>query len=203
MSDTCDEDDPFSGVRVVLDPGHSPEKPGARGLPPDVPQEHELNQLQCDWICQRLGELGVAVEVPGGDDLEAIGRRAHGAAAFVSLHHNAHDRIDHHTFACVASYRASVGSIELAADIAKRVGAALSMRLRCDAGCLPGVVHQELAVLRAAELTDCQACVLVESYFIDHYGSLRLCEKRSLIAADAIADAILAWLAPRVAAGLI
>jgi N-acetylmuramoyl-L-alanine amidase len=182
---------------VVLDPGHSPARPGASGRAPDHPKEHELNELQSDWIAHRLASLGAAVDVPGGDDLTRIGRCAIGADCFVSLHHNAFDGVDHHTFACVASRSASTGSVELAAAIAARVGAALGLPLRKDAGCPPGVVHQSLAVLRAAELTDCPACVLVESYFVDAYGSLRECEARSLRAADAVAEAVLGWLTSR------
>lgn len=185
------------GRRVVLDPGHSEGRPGARGGPPDYVDEHELNELQAGWIQQRLESWGAQVEIPDPDedDLALIGASAARADAFVSLHHNALDRIDHHTFACVHRRHASPGSIALAAEVAPRVGRAIGLPLRQQGDLPPGVVRQGLSVLRAAELAGCPGAILIESYFVDAYGDARHCRVRSLTAADAIADGLAAWLA--------
>lgn len=188
----------LTGARILLDPGHSEGRPGARGGPPDYPREEELNALQAARVETILAGYGAHVEVhdPPEDDLVEIGSRARSHHVFLSLHHNACDHVDHHTFCAVQRRSASVGSIDLAEAIAAEVGRALGLPLRHDPGSRPGVVHQGLAVLRAAELTDCWACVLVESYFLDAYGDAEVCQARSLAAAEAIAEATGRWLAP-------
>lgn len=184
------------GRVVCLDPGHCEGRPGCQGGPPDYPSEDILNRLQADWIRQRLESAGCQVVLADDpeDDLATIGAHAMRCDCFVSLHHNAFDRLDHHTFACVHRRHSSAGSIELAHAISSRVSLALGLPLRADHGEIPGVVRQALAVLRTAEMAGCPACVLVESYFIDAYGDAQYCRGRSLTAADAIAGGVISWL---------
>lgn len=184
------------GRKILVDPGHSEKKPGARGISSSV-QEEDLNRLQAEVIKQLLEFQGYEVWVydPQGDDLVEIGSRARDFDMFISLHHNAYDRdrVDEYTCCMVHQLYAKLQSREFATLVATKVADAINNPIY-HGGDLPGVYPARLAVLNAAEHSGCPGpCVLVESYFVDAYDDVRLTEGRSKKAATAIAGAVTEW----------
>jgi N-acetylmuramoyl-L-alanine amidase len=186
---------PSKVKRVHLDPGHSQSRRGASGLPPDYAREDVLNLLQAKIIQQDLAEAGIesVIDDPDPDDRDAIGQRAKGYDAHVSLHHNAFDRRQHYV-TCMVTRTAKKSSIELAGVISKAVATSLSIPNFGGTSGLPGVYEANLTVLLAAERACMGPCVLVESYFIDAISSIAVAERMSTIAAHAIAQEIVSYL---------
>lgn len=175
--------------KVVIDPGHGGEDPGAVG--PGGIQEKSVNLA----VAQRAaGLLSPVAEVRltrtedralGTDDRSDLGGRAAlanewGADCFVSIHCNgAADPSAHGTE--TYNYPDSGQGLELAQTIHARLVPALGLADR-------GVKQANFAVLRQ---TDCPAC-LVELAFISNPAEERLLESRDFqeAAAQAVAAGI-------------
>lgn len=160
-----------TGKRVLIDPGHSENQPGARGKNPSV-QEEDLNRFQAAELKARLAELGIAADIydPLSDDLFAIGQKANGYDAFVSLHLNAFKGQEFYTCAMVhpgkvspTSKSAQVAS-KWAQEVAKSIGNPIFGGTQ---GWPKGVMATGLSVLSGAATTNCPIFFLSEAEFID------------------------------------
>lgn len=160
-----------TGKRVLLDPGHSEQKPGARGKNPSV-QEEDLNRFQAQVLQKELADLGVKADIydPLDDDLFAIGQKANGYDAFVSLHLNAFKQREFYSCAMChpgkqkpSSKSAQVAS-QWAQAIAKEIG---NPCFSGSEGWPKGVMATGLSVLSGAATTNCPIFFLSEAEFID------------------------------------
>jgi N-acetylmuramoyl-L-alanine amidase len=82
---------PPCGKRILLDPGHSRSRTGARGASPEV-KEEILNEIQATVIKEKLDQKGFVVDIynPDPDNLTGVGKHAQGYDMFLSLHHNSY-----------------------------------------------------------------------------------------------------------------
>lgn len=164
--------------RILLDPGHSLQVPGARSTD-GTAKEEDLNLLQAELIAKALmGRARVDIYNPPMDSLQDIGNHASGYDIFVSLHHNSYEGHDDPGCEVLISRDAKSSSRDLAAALVEAISYRLSCRNR-------GVKEGGWAVLRAAEVVCSGPCVLVESYFLNQYG-VESAKKRSAAAAEAI-----------------
>lgn len=181
--------------RILLDPGHSRSKPGARGASSNV-KEEILNEIQATVIQERLEQKGFTVDIynPDPDNLTGVGNKAKGYDMFLSLHHNSYGGTgDPYTCAMIDNDKAKASSKKLAALIAKRVAKAIGNPLFGGTHGTPGVYQAGLSVLDAAEQVCEGPCTLVESYFLNSYGNMNVATERSKKAATAISDAVVEW----------
>jgi N-acetylmuramoyl-L-alanine amidase len=186
---------PPSGKRILLDPGHSRSRPGARGVSPEV-KEEILNEIQAAVIKEKLDQKGFVVDIynPDPDNLTDVGKHARGYDLFLSLHHNSYGGTgDPYTCAMIDNDKAKQSSQQLAALVAKRVASAIGNPLFQGNRGTQGVYQAGLAVLDAAERVCEGPCILVESYFLNKYGNMSFATERSKKAAIAIADAVVEW----------
>ena len=186
----------LTGKKMLLDPGHSELRSGARGIAPDYPDEHSLNKYLADRLAAMLREQGAEVKIidPVSDELSAIGSQAAGFDMFISCHHNAFNNKDHYTCVMIHRNLYKKGSLRFAKISATNIAKALNHKLIELSADLPrGVYPNGLSVLSAAERTDCPVCVLVEPYFIDAYGDKQFCYERTAKAASAIAQSVVEY----------
>ncbi|WP_449420148.1 N-acetylmuramoyl-L-alanine amidase [Phormidium nigroviride] len=181
--------------RILLDPGHSRSKPGARGASAEV-KEEILNEIQATIIKEKLDQNGFVVDIynPNTDNLTDVGKHAQGYDMFLSLHHNSYGGTgDPYTCAMIDNDKAKSSSKKLAALVAKRVATAIGNPLFGGTHGTRGVYQAGLGVLDAAEPVCEGPCILVESYFLNSYGNMNLATERSKQAAIAIAQAVIEW----------
>lgn len=157
--------------RVLLDPGHSEGKPGARGKTPDV-QEEDLNRLQAQLLKEELNKYDIEVSIidPHNDDLLSIGRAAKDFDAFVSLHLNATDNREHYTCAmCHHQVQSPQSkSAYVASEWAQETAKAIGNKLFSGSPNWPkGVMAAGLSVLRGATQVNCPIAFLSELEFVD------------------------------------
>lgn len=165
--------------RILLDPGHSEIRKGARGLNGDV-QEEDLNRYQAEVLQAELQNYGFTADIydPEGDDLTAIGAKAVGYDMFISLHLNAYSKKQHYTCAMVHAQVAKKDSIKVASQWATEISKAIPVKLFGGTEGMPqGVMAAGLSVLRAAEGTNCPVCFLSEAFFVDAMDSTEKCEE--------------------------
>lgn len=160
-----------SNKKVLIDPGHSDKHPGARGKNPAV-KEEVLNRYQAQLLKEELEKLGISATIydPIDDDLDAIGLKAQGYDAFVSLHLNAFNGKEHYTCAMVHPefQKPSSLSVKVASEWAQAIAEAIGNPcFRGTEGYPKGVYATGLKVLRAAAKTDCPIFFLSEAEFID------------------------------------
>lgn len=160
-----------TGKRVLLDPGHSEGNVGARGKTADV-QEEDFNRLQATILKAELAELGISADIydPHNDDRSAIGRKAQGYDAFVSLHLNAAGKKEYYTCAMCSPRVQSPNSksAKVASAWAQSCAAAIGNKCFSGSPGWPvGVMAVGLTVLSAAAQTDCPIFFLSEMEFID------------------------------------
>ena len=124
---------PLTGVKVVLDPGHGGQDPGALGVPGENgPMEAELNLAVAKALSFRLEQLGASVILTRQEDghisLNDRMRLAEKAEAdfFLSLHHNSTaEQVDSGKASGVeVYYHEPHPSQKLAEEIAQRLSAA-------------------------------------------------------------------------------
>jgi N-acetylmuramoyl-L-alanine amidase len=186
---------PATGKRILLDPGHSRSKPGARDLTKTV-KEELLNEIQATVIKDKLDQKGFEVDIynPDPDNLTNVGKHAQGYDMFLSLHHNSYGGTgDPYTCAMIDNDKAKPSSKQLAALVAKRVASKIGNPLFGGTHGTPGVYQTGLSVLDAAEQVCEGPCILVESYFLNKYGNMSVATNRSKQAATAIAEAVVEW----------
>lgn len=156
--------------KVLLDPGHSNKKPGARGKNPAV-KEEELNLYQAEVLKGLLASLGIQADIADNpqDDLAAIGAAAKGYDMFISLHLNAANQKEHYTCAIVhESVKPSELSSQFASLIAQVAAKAIANPVYSgDKGYPVGVMARKLKVLKAAMDSGCPVVFLLETEFID------------------------------------
>jgi N-acetylmuramoyl-L-alanine amidase len=187
----------LAGKFVVIDPGHSEKKPGARGK--NGVEEEDLNRLQANVVAGLLRDKGAKVEIvdPEADDLIEIGKRACASDMFLSLHHNAFDSKQHYVCVMVHKRLASSVSRRFASICAEAISKKLGLPLFQSAAGLPGVMEAGLSVLNSAETSNPSGpCVLVESYFVDALSDIRVAEAMTIDAGHAIAEAAEEWMSP-------
>ena len=191
-------DEILTGKRFLLDPGHSQQSAGAQGYAPDYPQEYSHVVHQAEVLATLLRKQGATVDIydPASDNLSWIGQKAANHDMFISLHLNSSSNYqDHYSCVMIHSSKAKNGSKKFAAlcaeKIAKAVDLPLCSKMRHD---LPkGVYPDGLAVLSAAENTNCPICVLCESFFIKAMNKNSITRERVEKAAEAICEAIVEW----------
>jgi N-acetylmuramoyl-L-alanine amidase len=189
------QEESLYGSFIVIDPGHSERKIGARGK--NGVEEENLNRFQAEVVATILAGKGAKVEVvdPIDDDLVDIGKRACATDLFLSLHHNACNGKQHYVCVLVHKRLASKNSEKFASICAQRVAKRLSLPLFSEPGSMPGVMKANLAVLHAAENARPNGpCVLVESYFVDAFDDVAKAEAFTGMAGGAIAEAAEDWL---------
>jgi N-acetylmuramoyl-L-alanine amidase len=162
---------PPLGKRVLLDPGHCEGKVGARGKNSSV-QEEDLNRFQAEVLKAELESLGVSADIydPVVDDLIAIGKKAQGYDAFVSLHLNAYDGREHYTCSmCHATLQsASSKAAKVASAWSQTIASAIGHPcFEGSSGWPKGVMAAGLSVLNGASQTDCPVFFLSELEFCD------------------------------------
>ena len=175
--------------RILIDPGHSERRTGARGKNSSV-QEEDLNRYQAERLATELALLGYSADIidPIEDDLWAIGKSAQGYAAFVSLHLNAYNGKDHYTCAMVhTKYQSAESqSAQIASGWAKAISAAIKNPcFSGSAGYPEGVMARGLSVLSGAAATDCPIAFLSEAFFVDAYDSNVVCRDKIMTAMKA------------------
>lgn len=182
------------GRFIVIDPGHSELKVGARGQ--NGVQEEDLNRLQADVVASRLRYRMATAEVvdPLVDDLVQIGKRANAADMFLSLHHNACNGKQHYVCVLVHKRLSTEVSRQFASLCAQSISKRLNIPLYQEKDSLPGVMLANLAVLNSAENSQPSGpCVLVESYFVDALDDVKKAAAMTTEAGHAIADTIEEW----------
>lgn len=189
---------PTKKRKVLLDPGHSESRVGARGG--NGVQEENLNRLAAEVVKEKLIAAGhdAVIYDPANDNLTDIGSRARGYDLFISIHHNAFDADGVDEYTCVmthASKRRTADNLFASLAAKKIVSSIGDARLFQKAGELPGVYPAGLSVLSAAINTGCPCAVLVELYFCDDYSSVSVAEARTKRGAIGLADAAIEWLA--------
>lgn len=170
--------------KVLIDPGHSESEPGARSNS-GAAEEEDLNRIQAEAVAAELRAAGHQVDIydPEVDNISEIGRRAVGYDLFLSLHHNSYDGESDpgcEVFVPLGSYARERSAAQL-------VSGAISKAIRCTNR---GVKEANFTVIREASKVSNAIVMLVESYFLNPYDA-ESAKKRSLVAADAIADALL------------
>ncbi len=175
---------PKAKKRVLLDPGHSKAEPGARGND-GTAKEEELNLLQAEVIAQELQAAGIAADIfnPQVDDLRAIGAKAKGYDAFISLHHNSYSGNSDPGCEVFVPVGAYASDRKAAQAVVNAISTSLKTQNR-------GVKEANFAVIRTAGEVSDGIVMLIESYFLNPY-SAETAKKRSLQAADAIADTLI------------
>lgn len=156
--------------KVLLDPGHSVEKPGAKGKNPEIKEEN-LNLFQAEVLRGYLTSLGITVHIVDDpkDDLASIGAKAKGYDMFISLHLNAANGKEHYTCAIVHdSVKPSDLSASFACNWASVAAKAIGNKLYSgDKGYPQGVMAKKLKVLKAAMDAGCPVVFTSEIEFID------------------------------------
>lgn len=157
--------------RVLIDPGHSERRTGARNTVQHI-EEEDCNRIQAKWLTKALATHGIQATIydPVDDDLLDIGRHAKGYDAFISLHLNAatNPAAQYTCTLCHSKYQKPTDlSAKVASEWAVAVGKALSIPVYKGSPLWPtGVMAVPLAVLNAATLTNCPICFLSEAFFI-------------------------------------
>lgn len=168
--------------RILIDPGHSSEEPGARSRD-GTAKEEDLNLLQAELVAKALmGKAKVDIYNPAVDSLRDIGNHAADYDIFISLHHNSYDGYSDPGTEVLISPSAKLASVELADKMVKAISDALGSADR-------GVLERNLGVLRTAEVVCAGPCILIESFFLNPYGR-ETAKIRSVKAAEAIASCL-------------
>jgi N-acetylmuramoyl-L-alanine amidase len=185
--------------RVLIDPGHSEKKPGARMSGASI-QEEDLNRYQAIWLTKILSAHGIQATIydPIDDDLVDIGRRAKGYDAFVSLHLNSSKNIKaQYTCTCLHSryQKPDDLSAKVASEWAVAVGQALAIPVYKGSPQWPtGVMALPLSVLNAATLTECPICLLSEAFFISVPDTKKNLEDKCKVAMTAAGEVLAKYL---------
>lgn len=168
--------------RILLDPGHSSDEPGARSRD-GTAKEEDLNLLQAELVAKALmGKAKVDIYNPAVDSLRDIGNHAADYDMFISFHHNSYDGYSDPGTEVLISPTAKLASVELADKMVKAISSALGSADR-------GVLERNLGVLRTAEVVCAGPCILIESFFLNPYGH-ETAKIRSVKAAEAIASCL-------------
>jgi N-acetylmuramoyl-L-alanine amidase len=154
-------DAPARKIRILLDPGHSEQKVGARGNDPKV-EEEDLNRLEAETIKANLGaHVEADIWDPLVDDLVAIGKKAADYDAFISCHKNKYagnEDPGSELFICLGDTK----SRAFADAILGAICAALGTKYR-------GVKEKNFTVIHTARQYCRGPVVLVESFFVNKY----------------------------------
>lgn len=157
--------------------------------------ERSLNEIAVNACVKRLRELGCPVDVePAGLSLHDRGARAAGYDVFISQHHNWYYEKAQHCVAFLGT-QSNANDVSLAKMMTKAIAAALDDKVT-PAIEVPDAGSREegYTVPNAARATDVRACLLIESYFIDHKSADGNHQEWSAKAGVAQAEAIVAWL---------
>jgi N-acetylmuramoyl-L-alanine amidase len=182
------EPKPTTSKLINLDIGHSINNPGARSRA--GADEYTLNKLQYNVIKEIVEKAGHRTKCydPANDNLTAVGQFAKGSDMSIHLHHNAYDgNEDPGTEVLYDNDKAEGQSIKFAKIVSAAMAKALGTK---DRGAKPfgGTV------MDVAEQQGTFPVILTEAYFLNPYDPTEA-QKRSIIAAKAIAQCILDWFA--------
>jgi N-acetylmuramoyl-L-alanine amidase len=176
----------LSGLKVLLDPGHSKRLQGASSRNRTF-TEYAMNMVQAEYLREFLEKHGADVEVydPNPDSLRGVGAKAHGKDLYISLHHNAAnaDGNDEGTEVYTA-HASSVQCRVFASHVSRAISLAIGSQNR-------GAKVKDFTVIATATRVGCPFAILTESYFIDDYSNVDTATERSLKAAEAIGEAIM------------
>jgi N-acetylmuramoyl-L-alanine amidase len=167
---------------IFLDPGHSPEHPGARSNDGSV-REEILNVEACKQLSQKLTELGYSVTTynPMSDDLTDIGTRARAYDVCISWHFNSYNGHDN-PYHCVMTLPSASDSHK---QIASRLASAIKdgarntiveTNLFRGTGKFEGVYEASLWVLKTSQNCDKPPFhALVEAFFLNKFTNEKAC----------------------------
>jgi N-acetylmuramoyl-L-alanine amidase len=170
---------------VLLDPGHSKSRVGARSNDGKV-KEEVLNLHACETIKAELERGGYAVTMydPDPDNLTAVGQKARGFDVVISWHHNQYKNGTENPYHCVMIDPAAPSAWK---NIASRLAIAIEKGARGTCADtvvfsgthdLVGVYEAELTVLNtSANDPDGEKPfhVLPEAYFLNKMTSVQGC----------------------------
>lgn len=171
---------------VNLDVGHSLNNPGARSRA--GADEYKLNKLQYQIIKDIVEAKNILTKCydPATDNLTAVGEFAKGCNMSVHIHHNAYSGdSDPGTEVLYDNDKADAISIMFAKKVSAAIAKALGTK---DRGARPFAG----TVMDVAERQGDFPVILTESYFLNPYNQAEA-EKRSIIAAKAIAQCIIEY----------
>lgn len=182
-----------TGKKVLLDPGHSRSRPGARSNN-GVVKEELVNEIQAVVVQEQLKAMGIDADIynPDPDNLTDVGNHAKGYDAFISLHENSYDGSGN-PYTCtmvLPEGRCKASSKVLAGRISAEISAATGFKNFEGTDGEKGVYHAGLSVLNAAEPVCAGPCVLVESFFLNSFTTMESAVDKATIAGKAIAKAI-------------
>jgi len=160
-----------TGKKVLLDPGHSDKKPGARGKNPAI-KEEVLNRYQAQLLKKNLEDLGIRADIidPPDDNLYQIGLSSRGYDAFISLHLNSFSGKEHYTCTMCHAIKQSPNSksAKVASKAAQAIAKSINNKLFSGTKNWPvGVMAASLGVLSGAVDARCPVAILTEAEFID------------------------------------
>ena len=177
-----------STKRLLLDPGHSKQEPGAQSND-GTAHEEELTLLMCELISEELDQHDHAVDIfdPLVDDIEAIGKKAAGYDAFVSNHLNSYEGNKDPG----AEVFVVVGAPESHKEAAKKV---LDLICTRTGATNRGVKEKNWTVIHEASQVCSGPVMLIESFFLNPYNA-KEARAKAVVAADAISEALVQILA--------
>jgi len=150
-------------------------------------QEHIENAVQRDFVGAELRKAGfevVNIDQTQFGDLLATGKAFGKVDIGVSFHQNAADGVEHGSEVLVGS-NATSQSIALAGNLALEMSKALGIKDR-------GVKDKSVAIIAGARQAGCPCFVLTECQFIDDETDPVAAREKTLKAAKAIADTLIA-----------
>jgi N-acetylmuramoyl-L-alanine amidase len=170
-----------------LNAGHAGTS-GASGKNKSI-QEHVENAAQRDFVGAELRKAGFEVvnidQTQFKGDLLATGKDFGKVDVGVSFHQNAADGVEHGSEVLVGS-NATSQSIALAGNLALEMSRALGIKNR-------GVKDKSVAIIAGARQAGCPCFVLTECQFIDDETDPAVAREKTLKAAKAIADTLIAY----------
>jgi N-acetylmuramoyl-L-alanine amidase len=177
-----------STKRLLLDPGHSKQEPGAQSND-GTAHEEELALLMCELISDELDQHGHSADIfdPQVDDIAAIGKKAKGYDGFISNHLNSYKgNADPGAEVFVV-----VGAPDHVKDAARRV---LDLICKRTGAINRGVKEKNWTVIFEASKVCSGPVMLIESFFLNPYNA-KEARAKAVVAADAISEALVQILA--------
>lgn len=189
--------DPTPGrvLKILLDPGHSLNNPGASSNS-GVVKEYVLNRAACETLQAKLKSFGHTVDIfdPATDNLTSIGQKAWNYDICISWHHNSYTGSSNPYHCIMMDPEAPKEWKLIASEMCEAMALALDgtvadTKVFGGTNGIRGVYETQLSVLNAsAKDPDGKPpfhC-LVEAYFLNPMSNVTACLDASKRAAEAI-----------------